>query len=438
MDAIIHSALVLLYLAFFSLLISKWKFFRLDAIPLRWIQAVLIVKLLAGLGLWAIYHYYYTYRETGDAFRYFDDAMILHSSLGDDPVVFWRFLFGLDLRDPALSEYSSRLRAWYSAYNYGVANDNPTVVRVNMLIALVSFGYYHVHTIFMSFFSLIGGIGIYRFLADRIERGRRILFLACMLIPGVLFWSSGVLKEPLLFLALGLTLWALKKITEAKWTFLFPLVIFGLFLFFIKPYVVIAFIPGLLYYLWKKLQPGINGIVQWVILHVLSLLLALNAGYFYPPGDLLYILNKKRTDFYNVANDQEAGSTILLPEIGNWLDWILNWPEYLAIAYFRPHLFEVSSFLYAFAAFENLAFFLLLLAAVIGSKAYRKIDAPAFGLSLSFVLCLGIIIGSTVPVLGAVVRYKIPALIFFFYLCLPGLNYIVQKIMKGKKTFLQD
>jgi hypothetical protein len=43
-----------------------------------------------------------------------------------------------------------------------------------------------------------------------------------------------------------------------------------------------------------------------------------------------------------------------------------------------------------------------------------SLEIPIFAFGLSFVIILGVLVGEVVPVLGAVVRYKMPGLIFLF------------------------
>ncbi len=72
------------------------------------------------------------------------------------------------------------------------------------------------------------------------------------LLPSVLFWGSGVLKESLLLFALGTFL--LYSMRATRGTIGFPaaaLMLFSLALmFFLKIYVIASLLPGLVAYVW--------------------------------------------------------------------------------------------------------------------------------------------------------------------------------------------
>lgn len=429
--------LSLIYLFLFLWIIKRSKFLQADGIPLNFHYLVMVLKVGGGFAVWAIYTYYYTDRSTSDTFKYFDDAMVVFSALPENPSHYFRLIFGIGMDRQELQVYFDQFVSWHSSYSYGIINDNPTVIRANAIVALFSQGYYAVHIVFMSFISYVGSILIFRFLSDLKSIFRPFLFLSCFLLPTVLLWSNGVMKEPLLIFGLGLLLFSLQQLCNRKWKFIVLFVLASWLMLCIKPYVFLCTLPGMLIYVLISISGTKRWAVKFTALHALLFLIAVKADWFYKPGNLIYILTKKREDFYNVARDQEAGSTISLPEIGRWWEWILHWPEALWIAYFRPHLFEVRGLFYLPGSIENAFFLILIVLYFIRFRKQELIMTPSWFFSLSFVLSMGIIIGSTVPVLGAIVRYKMPALIFLCALCLPALNGVIDKFNLRNKKFLQ-
>jgi hypothetical protein len=77
---------------------------------------------------------------------------------------------------------------------------------------------------------------------------------------------------------------------------------------------------------------------------------------------------------------------------------------------FRPTLWEVNNLLSLFAALENLLFLGLFIFVLLFFKFPKVEEQEIFIFCSSFVFILFVIIGLTTPVLGAMVRYKIPAL----------------------------
>ena len=87
----------LVFLTGALLLIRKWRFFRVEGLSTRTISGIFLLKILAGIAVWAIYTWHYEYRAASDAYGYFDDAMILNSYLLEQPSVWFRFMFGINL-----------------------------------------------------------------------------------------------------------------------------------------------------------------------------------------------------------------------------------------------------------------------------------------------------------------------------------------------------
>lgn len=390
----------------------------MSGIRFKTVRLVFLLKIAAGMSLWAIYTFHYSYRETSDAFRYFDDAMVLFQTLKDSPSIYFRFLFGSNLQDPALEPVFDQLRGWSSSYSYGIANDNPTIIRLNMIVALFSQGFYHVHTVVFSFLSTLGIVAFVRgaYALGNVSFHKSIAFLAVALMPTVLFWGSGVLKEAPLIAAIGLFLYALTNLFRKKWDSLLWLALSVLVLFNLKPYVFIAMLPAVLAFLLGKVVMKQHLVwLRYTLVLMLSYVGAVFAGNVHSPGGLLYILSKKQQDFYNVAKENNAGSVIQISPVDQSLiGFLADVPERLWLAFMRPTFSEVDGVFYWPPMIESSFLLIVLFFILIRYRIIQKVllRNELFCFSLSVVLVLGIIIGSCVPVLGAVVRYRLPGLLF--------------------------
>lgn len=408
----------LFFFLFFLLLFKNWKALQIEGVPSSYFQVFFGIKVTCGLILWWIYTYHYQFRDTSDAFRYFDDAMVLVEMLKTNPVDFFKFLFGIGLDDPNVQKYFDQMHGWTSSYSYGLINDNPLIIRLNAIVGLFSMGSFHVHTVCMAFLSSIGAWFACKGLA-LFSAFRARLFIAILIVlPSYLFWSSSVLKEVPLLLGLGVLIYLTCSISSRGWSAkLFLLLALSVVsLFFVKGYVIMAFLPALLFFTLdsfiKKPFLSFAGVV------LLSFVAAGCADVFYPSGDFYYVLGKKQVDFYNVAHAQNAGSVIEIPQVQGFLSFVQHSSEYLVNAYLRPFPNEGSGLLYFFCKAEIVVTFLLLVLAVFTSRFDEKVQVRMVLMSLLFILVLGLIIGATVPILGAIVRYKIPSLFLFaFALC---------------------
>jgi len=396
-----------------------WQFFEIKGVKNRYIIAVFILKLIFGSGLAYIYSTHYNDRSTGDTYRFFDDAKILNSSKEAGVEVYLSLLTGIGLEDnnEALVYYK-RMTHMDREYYTGFPNDNATIIRTNALIMNFSGGYYIVHIVFWCFFSLIGLTALMKFLNRYFPRKTWAIFFSVYLLPTVLFWGSGVLKEPILIMGMGLFIAAFLRYIYGEHKSVDILTgILGLcLLVFTKGYVLICMLPAILGLLIVKLAKGRMFWLWFSIPHALALILLFVGPQISDSFKVAELMKLKQEAFYNVAKMSNSGSVMDLPEISGPVSVLINAPDALIISYLRPWPWELTKILYIPAALENT---LLILAILIMIWNYRKpygLNIPILAFAGSFVLVLGVITGEVVPVLGAVVRYKMPSLIFLFIL----------------------
>lgn len=125
-----------------------------------------------------------------------------------------------------------------------------------------------------------------------------LLFSSVFLIPSVLFWGSGVLKEGLLFFGLGFLVYYSHKVIYGEWSaknifwILFSIVVLAL----TKFYVAIAVIPALIANYWIEKTGNKNVLLKYIA----SYLLLFSIGLF--ATNSLQVLVQKQKDFINLAN----------------------------------------------------------------------------------------------------------------------------------------
>ncbi len=84
--------LPLIYFIICVALIQRVKLLRIAELTPAVSSGLFVLKIIAGLALWFIYSYHYTLRNTSDAFKYFDDALVLHKTLATNPTHYWHML----------------------------------------------------------------------------------------------------------------------------------------------------------------------------------------------------------------------------------------------------------------------------------------------------------------------------------------------------------
>lgn len=239
-----------IYILLFSALIFFYKK-RVELGLPRWAFVLaFLVKVASGFFLTYIYSSHYTDRSTADIFKYYDDAKIIHRALSEKPTDYFSMLSGIGNDNIYYdTTYYSKMNHWYKRNDFGNYNDNHTIIRLNALIMPLSFGSFHVHTVFMCFISFLGLFALFKFFLSLFNSKSFLIYLIVFFIPSVVFWGSGVLKEGLLLFSVGLLLlsfyelFILKRISFKYGLFFFV----SMFLLLInKNYLLVVLIPPLL------------------------------------------------------------------------------------------------------------------------------------------------------------------------------------------------
>ncbi len=413
--------LLLTYASFFIFIIYRFPFFNLEGISRHAVPVVFIIKIGVGLLLWAIYTFYYTNRATADIYKYFDDSKIMFDALKTRPIHYIKMLFGIQNNTAEFDVYYSAMKYWSRKNSTGTFNDGHTVIRFNALLRLVSMGYYTIHTVFICFISLIGFTAIYKTFIPFFKDKKRELFILVFLLPSVLFWGSGVLKEGLLFFALGLLLYHFQPpYTLKKWCIS---LIMAFLLALSKFYVWIALLPGLLF-LWiiHKSGPG-KMLWKFTLVLVFFALLAGTIDRFTRIQSPFVTLSQKQIEFNLLAEGKTtdanhqpiaaAGSYIPIPKLyPTFASFIRNSPVALRNMIFRPYLHELKSPMIALAGIENVLLIAFILICTLFHQPFSAIKWEYVFFCCSFVIIQYLIIGTTTPIIGAIARYKVPSLPF--------------------------
>ncbi len=397
------------------------KFFEVPGLTKRNLSLIFILKIFFGLLLWAIYTFYYTDRSTADIYKYFDDSKILFDILKTHPSHYFKILTGIGNTTPEFDDYYCQMHYWARKIDSSIYNDSHTIIRFNSLVRFFSFGYYNVHTVFICFLSLIGLTAIYKTFIPFLQDKKQELVFVVFLLPSVLFWGSGVLKEGLIFFALGLLIYYTTKLFSIK-SIIICLGV-SLLLAFSKFYVWLAIFPSLLFILWINKTSNSKLFLKFIIITIVLATVGLNIDRFTNIQNPLVTLSQKQIEFNQLAYGNltdayhqvipVAGSAIKINPLEPTLTSLLhNSPQALMNTIFRPYVWEVKSPMMLMAGAENLLFIIFILLCIIFIKPLSTIRWEYVLFCLSFVVIQFLIIGETTPILGAIARYKVPALPF--------------------------
>jgi hypothetical protein len=407
--------LTAVYTILFLIIIRNHSFFKIEGIRSEALRFAFLLKVAFGILLYLVYTYYYTDRATADIFKYFDDSKIMANAILTKPLDYIQMLLGIHNDSSYFStNYYEHMNNWFRIYDSNIFSDSHLIIRFNAFVMLFSFGYYNVHTVFICFLSFIGLTALMKFFITYAPKCKFGIFVSLFYIPSVLFWGSGVLKEGLIFFALGLFLHYSNNFFE-RFNFWNSLVIFGsiLLLLYTKIYIFLLIFPLVIIFKslkqYSKNNIGIafftvlffTGLVSYISLNILANI------------DILAVLANKQHDFIALANSQTTGSLISNNQLTpDWLSFIQQLPMAIVNTFFRPIIGLDNSPMMFPAIIENLCFIILLGFSFAFPAKLNRSQKMVFHLSLWFVIGVFLLTGITTPILGAIVRYKSIALPF--------------------------
>lgn len=419
--------MVIVIPAFHILLIFliAYRIRRKETFLVRLFWPSLLLKLFAGISLGLLYTYYY---PVGDTFGYFKDASLLASVAVEDFPAYMRFLF----------------------FNQGLAPhlltfDEPRALFLTKITSVFSIATHSNYWIIGLYFSLISFLSAW-FLVKTINRNvssvKTPSVIAFLLLPSIVFWTSGLIKESLAVAALYFLVAFFLKIwfNEKPRALHFVMAVVSLWVFWnLKYYFVAVFLPvactTLLYKLIGRKWPvrsARSEIVVWIAILIFPLfLITFLHPNFYPERFLeVIVLN-------NAAYNQMSSPIDLVHFINLRADFrsiAQNAPWALFSGLFRPLFWEAGTILQFLAGMENTLLLCFFLATLTQIKKYLSSPHRVLVLALLvYVTLLCILITLSAPNFGTLSRYRAGYLSFFVFLVLcnnPFLNYLERSFQR--------
>lgn len=300
----------LLLTIFYGILISniilRVKFFKEGSIRNIHFLGLYYIKLIAALCLWLLYTYHYKDRTTADIFKYFDDGRVMFSALKTHPIDFFKMLTGYRESHSYLSVYYDRMYSWNNSHESNFYNNSHFIIRLNALFMLLSKGHYGIHVLFMCFISFTGMVFLFKSFYPYLTDKPYLLLFSIFLFPSVLLWSSGVLKEGVVFFGVGITIYFSMKLFQKKGSLICNIIyiITGFILLFeTKAYVLLCFMPALIAeYLISRFRIFFkHPFVTYLIVVILYIFIGLNSGKAVPQLNPARMVSDKQVEMSLVA-----------------------------------------------------------------------------------------------------------------------------------------
>jgi hypothetical protein len=411
----------LFYLLFFNFLITRYGRLQFKNFKPFVTTAMFNLKFLTGIFIWVIYTFYYKDVQNNDVHKFYNDAVVLRNLAGESPKDFVQIMSGIGSSDSRFDKYYDEMKNWKRNFDEAPFNENQTIIKLNALLMFASLRVYFVHILFMCFISLMGWVLLTNAVLKFAPQGNSVFAIPVLLLPSVLFWTSGVMKEPVLVLGLGVFISGVLNFEAGKsrqnmWA-LATILAGSFIIIIIKFFVLACLIPAVIAFIvLRQNQRAPIIFLKYGLVNVVLLLAAFNIGKVIPRLDLQQMLLNKQMHSVKEASYFKAGSRIEIPALDNSASSVIETaPVGIWNTVLRPYLWEGKNVMMLASAVENVLIGLFVIACLWFSDFRNLSQLNLFLFLLNFALAYFALIGICTPVLGNLVRYRAPLLPIFLF-----------------------
>ncbi|MBK9637963.1 MAG: hypothetical protein IPO63_09145 [Bacteroidetes bacterium] len=402
--------LLILHIILVYFIFSRTQWLRLDGISKGLVPFILLLKVIGG---YFIARYYLATYKGGDMLGYLADANQFYILFTQNPVYFLKMLVGLDVPAESMREFYSHLTSWFTSGYSNQYNDARSVIRFHALIRLFSNGNDWIHLLWSNVFCLMGMIALIKFIAhQRIQSSTFYQFaLLLLFIPNVFIWSSAIMKEPLLIFAMGMTLRYFQLWNdERNFINFFKFLIFVFCFLLVKSFWLLAFLPGIL--IWTLFPQMKKSVVMITLSYAVSLIIVLLVGEVVLSFNLPDLLFGQQRNMWRFVVYMNSGSLIHpLSFAPNPMSFLLHIPEAFCYGMFQPWPWQLAKWFYFPLSLENFIFPAMVALSIYKFKIIGNRISPEMVIALIAGMVIVIISAFTTPVIGSLIRYRMPGLL---------------------------
>ncbi|QHL89054.1 hypothetical protein GU926_17120 [Nibribacter ruber] len=400
----------------------------------------LSVKFIGAIGVGIIYQFYYgngTSKGSGDTFLYFHQSNLLHAAFIDSPRLWFKLMLAYGQYDQETLVYTTPM-IWYKAPTEFI------ILKITSFFSILTFHTYSSIALCFAFISFTGMWQMYITFHKLYPSLHRRLAISVFFLPSVFFWGSGLLKDSL---AIGFLGWAFygfyKLFIEKKQIFQTGVIVLIsiYFLASIKIYILLAFIPPALLWVFNENNKRIKNATIRAVTKPFAILLGVAFAYLSATG---LTEGDEKYDVEKLGEQSKINSIYLTKQVvtgsaydigifdGSLASLATVGPQAVVVALYRPFIWEVRNPIMLLSAIESSLFIYLTFIFFYKVGFFKSIKFIASKPILSFCLIFSIIlafgVGTNSGNFGTLVRYKIPIMPFYL-----AALYIMQSHLKRPK-----
>lgn len=416
--------LAFIYFIFIYILAFTYKRIKQKKNPeYKYFILALSLKVFGGMMFAILTIFYY---KGGDSMGYYHGAVCLSDEILNNPSSGIKILFSEF--NPHLSMY---LAPAESAYFMNVNDlDILTMIKITTVINLLGLYSYGATTVIFSAISFVGIWMAYSNLCKLYPKYSGYLMVSFFMIPSIIFWGSGVLKDTVTMSCMGWLIYCFSNIFIFKRKIIISIlitIIASILIIRLKPYILYILLPCLLIWGQTNLKNLIKGsFIRIILIPLIVISIGISTFFVLQKisiGAGKYDINKLQNtlegfqSWHGYLNNTLDQSGYSLGEIEfSPLGYLKVAPSAFSVTFFRPYLWEIRNVPTLIGAIESLLvllFFLYLLLKLRTQFFIIIFKNKDILFMMIFSVIFGVIVGVSSYNFGALSRYKMPAQLLF-------------------------
>lgn len=375
----------------------------------------ILLKISCGMLMGYLYWSYYG--GAGDTIYFYEQAQALFQCFQTDRISF--------------SEWIGFSNLSLSHAEFSAQPEPRTFFFVRLISFLYAFsqGNYFTMSIYLSFFSALA-TWAFAFELVRICKSHKfVIYIALLFIPSITFWSSGLLKESLMSIAMySFGFFILKwQVDFRKWIYLIPAILSVLILWKVKYYVPITLLPIIvltLIFSRFNFLTHLNFSKKFLLYIVFLMMGGLSIAFIHPVFNSGRFFELIKISHDVIAQNSTEAIIHFQQSENNFRFLVQNLPLAWFTGIFRPFIWESFNAFSLFWAIEKGVFTVLAIIAIFISFKLKFTGTEKWwGIAIMiYVVVLSSIITLATPNFGTLIRYEVAYMPFLWLIILWVLN----------------
>ncbi len=390
--------LFFVYLLVLCWLLTKIAFVKRSGLSNKYILLLFLAKIFAGLAIgWISLHIYSTGNDYWDVNR---DGWKEYQLLWTDPHEYFTNLF----KSGYAQGYGGLFDSFQSFWN---DLRNNIIIKIVSVFDFFSHGDYYINSLLFNFFGFLGHVAFYRIFIQVFKKQQLAVIACCFLLPSMLYFTSGVQKDGIVFTTLGFLLYAVfQSLQEKLFTKkrVFIILLGFIILFLIRSYVLINLLPALIIWIlvvkynWPPLRSFLMG-------YIIIIVVFFSFNSIVPAVNPLQTVAVKQAAFFTLP---VAATQITLDTLyPNFKSFLFNAPQAFNHLLVRPYPTELPAKSMLPINIEVIGYQLLFLLYLFFKRKPEPGEQDPFLLfGIFFALTMFLFIGYIMPNLGSIIRYR--------------------------------